>query len=122
MEWIEQQVCSVSSNPPSSCPGQGGGSPPGSPARNKVRVDIFHDWFPTDTGWSIKKKTGETVTSSRAGAVNEEEVLVSTFVDLEHGEYDFEITDTHGDGLTQGKGKGSEVAHFPSYLALIEYL
>jgi hypothetical protein len=97
--WIESQICALSSNPSKGC---GGG---GAPGGTRVRVDILHDYFPTDTGWSIKNDSGETIMSSRPGSVNEEEVLVSTYVALENGVYYFEIIDSHGDGLTQGEWK-----------------
>ena len=98
LDWIEDQICDLSSNPPESCLPQGHVSD-----KTRIRIDIMHDFFPEDIGWSIKEMmSGKTVAFSRNGIISDNRVLVSTFVDLDDGVYIFEITDTYGDGLSHG--------------------
>lgn len=88
IDWIEDQICALSSNPPSRCGGGSGGT--------QVRVDIFYGYFSKGIGWSIKDHTGATVISSPPRSVTQGLVLVSTYVSLDDGVYDFEITDVSG--------------------------
>ena len=98
LDWIEDRICDLSSNPPESCLPTGYVSD-----KTRIRIDITHDFFPEDIGWSIKEMmSGKTVAFSRNGIISDDRVLVSTFVDLDDGVYIFEITDTYGDGLSHG--------------------
>lgn len=103
LDWIESQVCELSADPPARCFGVGPVDIPVTPVI-AVRLDIWHDYYPEDTGWSIRKVSGEIVASSATGSITDEEVLVSTIIALEKGTYDFEITDSNGDGFSIAEG------------------
>ncbi len=104
-EWIKNKICQLSENPPSTC---GSGS-----RTNFVRVDMYYDENPTDTSWSIISSSGVTIKTS--DLVADENILVSTFIDIDEGGYRFEINDSFGDGL-DGNGK------FEVYMNGIELL
>ena len=74
---------------------------PGSVTR--LRVDIQYDLNAREIGWSIRvPATKEVVTGSRPATVRSQQVLVSTYVGLPNGAYEFVITDSYGDGLDVG--------------------
>ena len=90
-KWIEKQICSLSDNPPASCKDQKVVMP------TRVRIDIHYDGFPLDIEWELKDEDGNRVAKSEAG---NEECLLSKYVEVSNGEYEFKITDEYGDGLT----------------------
>ena len=98
IDWINDQICNLSGNPPPRC----GGVPiPSSVTR--IRVDIQYDFNSREIGWSIRvPATKEVVAGSRPATVRSQQVLVSTYVGLPNGAYEFIITDSFGDGLDVG--------------------
>jgi hypothetical protein len=100
IDWIEDQICTLSQNPPPRC----GRIPSGSDIR--IRIDIRHDDWPTDTSWELRNSTGTVVAGSPTGSVQKKQTLVSTFVDISPGTYIFRIFDSWGDGLTVGDREG----------------
>ena len=91
-----EQICTLSPNPPPRC----GRIPDWRDSR--IRIDIRHDYYPTDTGWQLTDKRGIVVASSEIGSVKTVQTLVSTFVDIGPGVYLFRIDDSWGDGLLAG--------------------
>ena len=88
----------MSQNPPPRCAGR-------VPDRrdSRIRIDIRHDYYPTDTSWQLTDKRGTVVASSEVGSVKKAQTLVSTFVDIIPGVvYMFRIDDSWGDGLLAG--------------------
>lgn len=103
IDWINDQVCKLSGNPPRRC---GGSSIPTSLTR--FRVDIQHDVNSREIGWSIQAAgSDEILAGSRPATVRSQQVLVSTYVDLPNGAYEFVITDSYGDGLDFGAVGGT---------------
>jgi hypothetical protein len=101
-EWINEQICALSSNPPSSCSDEGTvGS-----ATNDVTVIVEHDDFPDETGWTLKDAQGSVIEMQGWGDINEKGKLVSKTFSLEPGTYEFEITDNWGDGVCCDYGDG----------------
>mmetsp|Transcript_6737 Transcript_6737/g.16549 ORF Transcript_6737/g.16549 Transcript_6737/m.16549 type:complete len:391 (-) Transcript_6737:213-1385(-) len=103
-DWIEEQICLLSANPPASCATT---SQQRDPRSVEVVVDFTHDFFPEHTSFSVQsKKTYETVYAGpeyipkRNG--NHKESLF-----LLPGEYTFDVYDTEGDGLVSTYGNGS---------------
>jgi hypothetical protein len=120
IDWIEDQVCSLSDNPPNDC-GRSGPRPPRPNTRERIRVDVLYDNHPEDTGWSILTDSLDTVAESELGSVEGDNVLVSTYVDLDHGAYFFQILDSFGDGLSGGElrdGPSELVASGESFAVL----
>jgi hypothetical protein len=88
-EWIQEQICDLSKHPPSGCQRNGPGE-----LETRIRVDLRHDSYPEDIGWTISRVSSRgTVAESLPGMTSTENGLVSTFVDLKDGEYVFTITD-----------------------------
>jgi hypothetical protein len=98
-DWIQGQICDLSDNPPKGCGGVVAGT--------RVRIDIHYDGFPRDTGWELRDGDGVRVATSRAGTVADKECLLSEYVEVSDGVYEFKITDDFGDGLTVPDGKYS---------------
>jgi hypothetical protein len=100
-DWIQEQICTLSQNPPPHCGGKTTSNNLSGDIR--IRIDIRHDDYPADTGWQLRGDKSKTVvTRSEIGSVKKERTLVSTFVDLQPGTYRFRIDDDYGDGLTVG--------------------
>lgn len=103
-DWIQDQICLLSANPPDSCSGN---KEPFDPEAVEVVIDFTHDFYPEHTTFTIKnKKTQENVYSgpeympTRNGNHRE-----SVF--LPPGDYTFDVYDVHGNGLMSDKGDGS---------------
>lgn len=106
----------------SKCPGggevyNGPGSPTTTPTKSpiaapcqgdtlKVEVDILTDDYPGETTWAlINKCDGSTAASG--GPYDTQEYLYSYSECLPPAEYEFEISDSWGDGICCGYGQGS---------------
>ena len=109
-DWITQQICYMSRNPPTSqneCPN--GTSPP-RPAPEAIRIFLTfnHDYYPEETFFRILSKdrngeveyAGPKYVPARGSAWRSQVFLVP-------GEYTIEIFDMAGDGLSPGDS-GSE--------------
>ena len=95
-DWIDEQVCAMSSSPPSGCPEKEGVA---------ILVEVTYDNFPYETGWSINQDGR--VIESRAEGTMVQPGIVSERVFLDPGEYTFTITDAEGDGICCGYGPGT---------------
>ena len=103
-DWIEEQICLLSANPPASCASTSRKPDPGSV---EVVVDFTYDFYPEHTAFSVQsKETYETVYAGpeyipkRNGNHKESFFLLP-------GEYTFDVYDTEGDGLVSTYGSGS---------------
>ena len=103
--WVQEQICSLSANPPSSC-GLGLSSRVASRAVPMV-IDFSHDFYPEETTFAVRsKETQETVYAgpeyipTRNG--NHKSIMF-----LLPGEYTFEVHDIKGNGLVSDRGNGS---------------
>jgi trypsin len=78
IDWIEDQICELSSLPPSSCPGEIN-------VAARIRIDIVLDGYPEDIEWRIQRGTilGETV--AMGGTYSKGNTKESTFVNLDDG-------------------------------------
>ena len=107
-DWIKDQICELSENPPNSCRDVN--------ARDGfIRLDVYYDINPTDISWNIKTAGGQVIETSNS--VSEENVLVSTFIDVADGAYVFEISDVFGDGFEDGKYQFIEQLTTEAFLA-----
>eukprot|EP00531_Pseudo-nitzschia_arenysensis_P001977 CAMPEP_0116149134 /NCGR_PEP_ID=MMETSP0329-20121206/18761_1 /TAXON_ID=697910 /ORGANISM="Pseudo-nitzschia arenysensis, Strain B593" /LENGTH=541 /DNA_ID=CAMNT_0003645379 /DNA_START=65 /DNA_END=1690 /DNA_ORIENTATION=+ len=102
-DWIEDQICLLSANPPATC----GNKEPLDPRSVEVVIDFTHDFYPEHTTFAIKdKKTQEIVYAgpeyipTRSGNHRETVFLLP-------GDYSFDVYDVHGDGLQSSQGNGS---------------
>ncbi|MBR9915765.1 MAG: DUF5011 domain-containing protein [Algicola sp.] len=83
----------------------GGGS--GSGCSN-VNLSITFDNYPEETAWTIKNSSGQTVASGGTyGSQADGSTLNIAVGCLDDGCYDFQITDTYGDGICCAYGNGS---------------
>jgi len=89
-DWIDEQICALSDNPPASCGRQG------EEGQTAVLVEVTFDDYPQETGWSISKD-GNVVVSRDEGTLFQVG-WTSERVFLDPGEYTFTITDSAGDG------------------------
>jgi secreted trypsin-like serine protease len=88
-DWIMEQICIHSEQPPASC---GGGDDASQTDATRVRIDVQYDNDPTATSWELVDTTTYTTpVSSVAGEVMEENVLVSSYASLNPGTYEFQI-------------------------------
>ena len=87
IDWIEKQICDLSSNPPAGCLNHGGCG------QGTIRIDIYYDDHPSEISWSIEdRSTGVVIAES--DSIDEDDVLVSTYVKLDNGIYDFVLEDS----------------------------
>lgn len=83
--------------------GNGGGE---TPECEDVNVTIIFDKYSSETSWSLKDSTGQTVMSGdNYTQGNGESITVSKCLPV--GCYDFTINDTYGDGICCSYGSGS---------------
>lgn len=110
IDWIKQNICAMSSDPPTFCGiGTGTGSTGGSNSTSitkRVTIEVKHDNYPTETGWILKDSTGKTFASQATGSVTTDGALVSKSVSLPAGTYTFSMTDYYGDGICCSYGYG----------------
>jgi len=100
VEWLKQNICYISDNPPAEYDCSIYAPPPGDNSV-PVTVTLKLDEFPKETGWSIKNEAdGEIFGRALAGHYREKEGTVSTTVFLPAGSTCiFEITDAYSDGM-----------------------
>ncbi len=88
----------------------GNGNPPPPPAGcndNEVVVTINFDNYPEETAWALTNSAGATVASGGTYGSQADGSTLSIDVCLPDGCYDFNITDTYGDGICCSYGNGS---------------
>lgn len=110
IDWINEQICDLSDNPPASCGnggGNGGGTNPPATGSVQVQYKIFFDNYPEEAGLSITSATGETVVNYPTGSFSGSTGGIFTeTISLAPGDYELEITDSFGDGLCCEFGQG----------------
>ena len=74
---------------------------------NEVNVSITFDNYPEETAWTLKNASGATVASGSYSSANPDGSTVNETYCLPDGCYDFEITDSYGDGICCSYGNGS---------------
>lgn len=114
IDWINEQICNLSDNPPSTCPGV---TPAPSPAPTNplpttdasMTISVTYDDFPEETGWSLESgPLGAFLFIKPRGSVTVEgAVITESFPNLPAGDYTFSITDVFGDGICCEYGTGS---------------
>jgi hypothetical protein len=87
-------------------PGLGGGGtpPPATCSTNEVVVTITTDNYGSETSWTVKNSSGQTVGSGSGYGNN---TTYNTTLCLPNGSYTFTINDTYGDGICCSYGNGS---------------
>ena len=86
-EWINEQLCTLSEQPPASC---GISKHPEDKAR--IRIDFQYNDNSRDTSWELNDRTkAKTEAFSAAGSVKIDNVLVSSYVNLKPGPYEFKM-------------------------------
>jgi hypothetical protein len=74
-------------------------------------VEVLHDEFPEQTGWTLRNSAGDLIVSQPSGSYNipfgtviqRRNILPNIFA----GTYTFEMTDSFGDGICCENGSGS---------------
>jgi hypothetical protein len=99
-EWIKQNICFISDNPPDEYDCSIYAPPPGDNSI-PVTVSLTLDEFPVETGWTIRNMDGgEIFGRALPGHYTERETTVMTTVFLPAGSNCiFEITDAYSDGM-----------------------
>ncbi|KAL3924038.1 MAG: hypothetical protein SGILL_001287, partial [Bacillariaceae sp.] len=100
-DWVFEQICALSDDPPSNCPPMGRDS-----SEVKMALYFDHDFFSEETTFSIREQrsrnivyTGPTYTPERGERAKSEFYLLP-------GDYTFEVYDTDGNGLmSEGNGE-----------------
>jgi hypothetical protein len=91
-DWINSQICQLSENPPSEC--NINNTPAG---RERIRVDVQYGNLPEETSWSITDSSKEEVLAELpVRSVLDPTILLSYYVDLEPGEYEFDAKNLDG--------------------------
>ena len=91
--WIQEQICLLSENPPLSC---GLGSRETGNTR-RIRVDVTYQSLARIISWTLSDSEGTTIGLSNAGDVTESS-LFSFYFDLPVGEYRFDATNLNSVG------------------------
>jgi Trypsin len=108
MDWIQAQVCSLSSEPPEYCSDTDDGDGDKiTTATVDVRVNILLDDYPTETGFQITDSNANIVAGYRAGSFDTPNSLFTETLGLPPGEYELLVEDQHGDGLCCEYGRGN---------------
>eukprot|EP00521_Asterionellopsis_glacialis_P014446 CAMPEP_0195307882 /NCGR_PEP_ID=MMETSP0707-20130614/37935_1 /TAXON_ID=33640 /ORGANISM="Asterionellopsis glacialis, Strain CCMP134" /LENGTH=741 /DNA_ID=CAMNT_0040372135 /DNA_START=132 /DNA_END=2354 /DNA_ORIENTATION=+ len=101
-QWIDEQICELSKNPPSSCD-------PSPPLQDEleITVKIVVDLYPTETSWTLFDSNNAIVHSVTKGTYTLRETeYIKTFNLKKNEEYTFEIKDSTGDGICCATGDG----------------
>jgi hypothetical protein len=71
----------------------------------EVQVQVEHDGWPTETGWTLRDSTGTLISSQAQGSFSTSDGTVTETSSVALGTYTFEITDSNG--ICCGGGSGS---------------
>ena len=102
-DWIHEQMCLISANPPLDCAFT---TKPRDPSAVNVMIDFTHDFYPEQTTYAItSKKTRKTLYAGpeyipKRIESHEESIF------LPPGEYTFDLYDLGGNGLVSPNGNG----------------
>jgi hypothetical protein len=102
--WIRDRICELSAVPPSDCPTKP------DPSADSVRVILYikYDSRPTESFWRLEDNaTGQAVAFQPA--LPEGNASFSQVISLPPGKYTLHFTDTAGNGICCGYGKGKIV-------------
>jgi trypsin len=107
-DWVQERICQISTDVPSSCPMEG---PTSSLGMIEMRLDFLYDFSPEDTTFAVRNQNSGVIEyAGPTYVVSDREsstIWVSTF-ELPAGEYTFEVYDREKNGLsdTQHAVKG----------------
>jgi surface protein len=73
----------------------------------EVQVQINHDQYPGETGWTLRDSTGTLISGQAVGSFTTQNSTVTSTSSVALGMYTFEMTDTEGDGICCEYGSGS---------------
>jgi hypothetical protein len=120
IDWINDQICDLSDNPPTWCIGRptsvpvpGGNSDPGPPSYPpaagivRVRLSFVFDDYPSETSWTITSASDGMVVASRLVGSFLRPGPSIEYIDLDLDDYVFLIEDSAGDGMCCQYGEGS---------------
>jgi surface protein len=74
---------------------------------HEVIIEVHHDPYPEETGWTLRDSTGALIGSQPTGSFGAENGTVIKAFYVSAGMYSFEMTDTYGDGICCFYGSGS---------------
>jgi len=121
-DWIQEQICELSEDPPASCnggtsttpsTGGGGGSSPSTGGTNgsndrSIRLRVNYDLYPEETGWVLQNvATQEEVDRRNFNTVSTTGVVDYRYDNLPPGEYYFLLGDDYEDGICCRWGLGN---------------
>jgi hypothetical protein len=72
-----------------------------------VVVELVHDGYPTNTGWTLRDSAGALIASQPTGSYNSEGGTIVQAANITAGMYTFKMTDSYGDGICCRYGLGS---------------
>jgi hypothetical protein len=72
----------------------------------EVQVQVQHDNYPWETGWTLWDSSRTLISSQSTGSFSIEGGTVTWTSSVALGTYTFEMTDTYGDGIAYGGSRG----------------
>jgi len=111
VDWINEQICALSQNPPLDCENAepeneteaAGNETDSADAASMddipVVVVVQHDYFPAETAWRLLDGNGTVIESQAEDEVTTVMQYVQKNYTLPPGMYTFEISDKYGDGF-----------------------
>jgi surface protein len=73
----------------------------------QVQVQVKHDIYPEETGWTLRDSSGTLIASQSTGSFDRPGRTVTTTFSAALGTYTFEMTDAFEDGICCENGSGS---------------
>jgi hypothetical protein len=70
-------------------------------------VEVVHDEYPLETGWTLRDSAGDLVASEPSGSYNSPFGTAVATRNITAGTYTFEMIDSFGDGICCEYGPGS---------------
>mmetsp|Transcript_11660 Transcript_11660/g.16471 ORF Transcript_11660/g.16471 Transcript_11660/m.16471 type:complete len:511 (+) Transcript_11660:3-1535(+) len=108
-QWIEDQICNLSSDKPSYCNG-GNGSDSGPPAADEATIEIVvtTDDYPNEISWVLRETNGRLIASAPRGFFSEANKRYEWAINVKKSAtYEFTISDLERDGICCDYGEGS---------------
>ena len=78
----------------------------GTVTNQSITVDVFLDYYPEETDWTLTDENGTTVLSGGSYSSSDEVTLKTATYSEGYGSYTFNITDAWGDGICCSYGSG----------------
>ena len=110
MDWINEQICELSDNPPPSCPERRRGLV-GDSETVRVAVTVNFDDFPEEISLKVTSETSNVVISNHPTGSFSCKATYTEELNLPPGQYQLEIRDIFGDGMCCEYGEGSIEVH-----------